>query len=144
MTKAKTQFGTVLRVKKHQEKVAQQQLMQIQDAHIREQDALARLHEAREDAVNEAPKIVKARATDLQVQRAFIFKLSRQIDRQTGVVEEIREKESEKRGEVTQRAQSRQMVEKLDERKQAETVRELDRKEQSMIDELANRKTKVS
>ena len=36
------------------------------------------------------------------------------------------------------------MVEKLDERKQADVVRESDRKEQSVIDELAKRTGKVA
>ncbi len=144
MAKTKSQFGTVVRIKKHQEKIAQQQLTQIRDTHLREQEMLTRLNHAKEVAVNEIPSTGKARATDLQMHRAFVFKLSRQIDRQTGLVKEIREKEEEKREEVTKRAQSRQMVEKLDERKQADVVRESDRKEQSVIDELAKRTGKVA
>ena len=142
MAKKASRFRTVLRVKKHQEKVTQQQLMQIQEAHEQEQRVLARLHDAHEEAVQESAHTGRARATDLQTQRAFIFKLTRQINHQSEKVDEIREKEDFKRQELTERAQSRQMVENLDEKREAEVVRSIDRKEQEMIDELANRSGK--
>ncbi len=142
MAKAANRFQTVLRVKKHQEKLAQQQLMRIQDEHNREQEALQRFHADREDALNEKVRFGRARVTDLQTQRAFIFKLSRQIDHQSQKVDEIRRKEVEKLDELTRRAQSRQMVETIDQRRKDEVERQLDKKEQSLIDDMANRQKK--
>jgi len=139
MSNDANRFKTVLRVKRHQEKVAQQQLQQIQDEHQREQEALDQLHETREGALNGTIQFGKARVTDVQVQRAFIYKLNRQIDRQTEKVDEVRDKEVEKLDELTRRAQSRQMVEKVDERRRDEAERVVDKKEQGLIDEVANR-----
>ena len=144
MTKEVSRFTTVLKVKKHQEKVTQQQLKQIQDEHKQEQDTLDHLHSTREEAANGAVSVGRARATDIQVQRAFLFKLSRQIYQQSAKVDEIREEEVTKRQELTQKAQSRQMVEKLDEKKKAEAARQLDRLEQELIDDLAGRRGKVA
>lgn len=144
MKKKSSRFGTVLRVKKHQEKLTQQQLRQIQEAHEKEQEELVRLHSQQQEAMNDVPHKGRARVTDLQAQRAFIFKLARQIDQQSGKVDELRGREDAKRGELTARAQSRKMVEKLDERHLAEEAKRVDRNEQNMIDELANRGTNGS
>ena len=143
MTKEVSRFTTVLKVKKHQEKVTQQQLKQIQEEHKQEQDTLDLLHSKREDAVKGTLNFGRAKATDIQVQRAFLFKLSRQIYQQSAKVDEIREEEDTKRQELTKKAQSRQMVEKLDEKKKAEAARQQDRIEQELIDDLAGRPNKV-
>lgn len=141
MKKKNSRFGTVLRVKKHQEKLTQQQLRQIQEAHEKEQEELVRLHSQQQEAMDHVPHIGRARVTDLQAQRAFIFKLARQIDHQSGKVDELRGREDAKKSELTVRAQSRKMVEKLDEKHQAEEVKRVDRREQDTLDELANRST---
>jgi flagellar export protein FliJ len=141
MTKPKSRFSTVLRVKKHQEKLTQQQLLQIEQSHQQEKELLDRLQEAREEAVKESYGTGRAKATDLQTHRAFIFHLTRQIHRQETKVNEMKERENAKREELTQRAQARQMVEKLEERSKEQTLRELDRKEQHIMDELAQRTT---
>ncbi len=139
MAKPKSRFSTVLRVKKHQEKLTQQQLVQIQQSHLQEQEMLERLQQAREEAVKESYGTGRAKATDLQTHRAFIFSLTRQIHRQATKVNEMKERENMKREELTQRAQARQVVEKLEEKSKEETLRELGRKEQSFMDELAQR-----
>ncbi|MBI5473469.1 MAG: flagellar export protein FliJ [Ignavibacteriae bacterium] len=144
MTKEISRYTTVLKVKKHQEKVTQQQLKQIQEEHQQQQDRLDVLHNKRDDAVKGTHNFGRAKATDIQVQRAFLFKLSRQIYQQSAKVDEIREEEEIKRQELTRKAQSRQMVEKLDEKKKAEAARQADRVEQELIDDLAGRPSKVT
>lgn len=104
---------------------------------------LERLQEAREEAVKESYGASRAKATDLQTHRAFIFSLTRQIHRQATKVNEMKEQENAKREELTKRAQARQMVEKLEEKSKEEALREIDRKEQSIMDELAQRTTKT-
>ncbi len=143
MAKPKSRFSTVLRVKKHQEKLTQQQLLQIEQSHLQEKEMLDRLQQAREEAVQESYGTGKAKATDLQTHRAFIFSLTRQIHRQATKVHEMKEREEAKREELTQRMQARQMVEKLEEKSKEEALRESDRKEQSIMDELAHRTTKT-
>jgi flagellar export protein FliJ len=139
MRKNVSRFQTVLRVKQHQEKIAQQQLRRIQDEHEQEQSALSVLEGTKEEALDGAIRFGRAKVSEVQVQRAFIFKLNRQIDHQALKVEEIREREVEKLDELTKRSQSRQMVEKLDERTQEEAARKVDKKEQELIDDVAGR-----
>jgi flagellar export protein FliJ len=142
MVKAVSQYQTVLKVKQHQEKVAQLQLKQIEDVHLREKETLQRLNERRDEAVEGTSYAGRARATDLQTQRAFVFKLTRQISNQSSRIEEIRIKEDAKRQELTEKAQSRQMVEKLHEKCKAEAAKDVERKEQNILDEIANRTSK--
>ena len=137
-----TRFKTVVSVKKQQEKIAQQQLMQIECAHLTESEKLDRLHETREEAVGGSLHRGRARANDLQMERAFILKLNRQINQQSSKVNEILEKANAKREELSDRARSRKIIEKLDEKKSIEEAKELDRKEQQKTDEVANRRIK--
>jgi flagellar export protein FliJ len=143
MQKSGARLKTVLRVKKHQERMAQQELTVIQDTHVKEVEALANLSSRQEAALGEAGTTKKARATDLQVHRAFIQKLNRDIKQQGTRVHEIEEQENDKREELTGKSQSRQMVEQLGERWEQAQAKELDRKEQQLIDALANRQMKV-
>lgn len=142
MAKPASRFKTVVRVKKQQEKIAQQQLVQIEHAHLKEREALLRLHETREDAVDGSLRKGRTRATDLQMQRAFIVKLNGQIHQQSSKVNDILVKANAKREELTERARVRQIVEKLEERKSVEAAKTLDRKEQENIDEVANRRSR--
>lgn len=139
MAKHSSRFGTVLRLKKHQEKLTQQQLLQLQRVHLEEKEILEKLHEAKEEAVKDSYGEGRAKATDLQTHRAFLFSLSRQINTQKTRVEEISLREDEKREELTKKAQARQMVEKLDKKSREEALRELERKEQLVMDDLAQR-----
>jgi flagellar FliJ protein len=139
MNKDVSRFQTVLRVKQHQEKIAQQQLRRIQDEYEQEHAALNTLQGTKEEALDSAVRFGRAKVNQAQVHRAFIFKLNRQIDHQSKKVEEVREREVEKLDELTKRAQSRQMVQKLDERTQEEAARKADKKEQELIDDVAGR-----
>lgn len=139
MAKSGSKYQTVLRVKRHQEKVTQQQLRRIQDEHERENTRLAALNNKKDEALDGMMHFGRAKVKDMQVQRAFIFKLDRQIDHQSKKVETIRKREVEKLDELTERAQSRQMVEKLERRKQEERARAQEKKEQALIDDAAAR-----
>lgn len=142
MAKPASRFKTVVRVKKQQEKIAQQQLVQIEHAHLKEREELLRLHETREEAVDGSLHQVRTRATDLQMQRAFIVKLNGQIHQQSSKVKDILVKANAKREELTERARARQIVEKLEEKKSVEAAKTLDRKEQENTDEVANRRSR--
>lgn len=139
MAKQTSRFGTVLRLKKHQEKLTQQQLMQLQRTHLQEKEMLDKLHEAKEEAVKESYSKSRAKATDLQTHRAFLFNLSRQIKKQATKVEEIGLREEQQREELTKKAQARKMVEKLDKKSREEALREVERKDQMVMDDLAQR-----
>ena len=137
-----TRLGTVLKVKKYQEKKAHEELVHLLHSKNQEQAALSDLTNKRESAMTEAVRVSKSRVLELQTSRAFLRSLSAEIRQKENKVDEIQVKENDKRLELVERSQSKQMVENLDQRRQAEFVREADRKEQRLIDVLAKRVTR--
>lgn len=134
-----SKFRTVLKVKRIQERKAQTELHQLQRAHAEEEATLADKRETQKAAISEAVRSMKVKATDAQTSRAFLKKLSREIDEQTRKVEELQSRREEKRGELIERTKSTAVVEKLDDKLRLEAVKENERKEQRLIDVLAQR-----
>ncbi|MCX6138828.1 MAG: flagellar export protein FliJ [Ignavibacteriales bacterium] len=130
---------TVIKVKKFQEKKAQRELYQLVNYKNEEAAALSTLQDRQETAMSNALRFLKARATDLQTDRAFLRSLSHQIEHQAKVVEGIQEKEDSKRDEVVEKSKSKKMVENLDEKRRVAAEKEVDRKDQRLIDVLAQR-----
>ncbi len=137
-----TGLGTVLKVKKYQEKKAHEELVHLLRSKDLEQAALSDLNDRRENAMSEAVRVSRSRALELQTSRAFLKTLSTEIRQKEKKVDEIQGQANNKRSELVERTQSKQMVENLDQRRQAEIAKEIDRKEQRLIDVLAQRVTK--
>jgi flagellar export protein FliJ len=137
-----TGLATVLKVKKYQEKKAHEELVHLLHSKDREQAALSELNDTRENAMTEAVRISKSRALELQTSRAFLRTLSTEIRQKERRVDEIQGQANDKRSELVERTQAKQMVENLDQRRHAEIVKEADRKEQRLIDVLAQRVAK--
>lgn len=137
-----TGLATVLKVKKYQEKKAHEELVHLLRSKDLEQAALSDLNDRRENAMTEAVRVSKSRALELQTSRAFLKTLSTEIRQKEKRVDEIQGQANDKRSELVGRTQSKQMVENLDQRRQAEIAKEIDRKEQRLIDVLAQRVTK--
>jgi flagellar export protein FliJ len=136
---ARTKFSTVLKVKKIQERKSQTELRQLEVAHAREEATLADIKQTQQAALSDAVRSMKIKATDAQTNRAFIKKLSNEIDVQSKKVEKVVSLEQDKRGELIERTKSKSMIEKLDQRVQTEEAKEKDRKEQRLMDVLAQR-----
>jgi len=134
-----SKFRTVLKVKKIQERKAQSELHLLQRAHAEEEAALEEKKETQKSAVSDAVRSMRMKATEAQTSRAFLRKLSREIDEQAQKVAELDTREQEKRGEVIERTKSTAMIEKLDDKLHAEAEKENERKEQRLIDVLAQR-----
>jgi len=134
-----SRFGTLLRVKSIQERKTQQELVEIQNKKDEERQTLSQLQERREGEIAEAVRKSRMRATDLQSSRAFLTRLSKEIGEQENKIEEIQVKEDEKREELVERSRSKHMVEDLEEKYQTQVLREAERKEQRLIDVLAQR-----
>jgi flagellar export protein FliJ len=130
---------TVIKVKHFQVKKAQRELAEIKINLEKEQGALDHLEETKDSAMTDAVRIMRTRAGDLQTSRAFIQSLSRQIQQQEDRLDEIKQQEDDKRGELLEKTKSRQMVEKLDQKRKDEAEKEDERKAQKMIDVLAQR-----
>ena len=137
-----TGLATVLKVKKYQEKKAHEELVHLLRSRDLEQSALSDLNDRRENAMTEAVRVSKSRALELQTSRAFLKTLSTEICKKEKKVDEIQGRADVKRTELVEKTQSKQMVENLDQRRQAEMAKEIDRKEQRLIDVLAQRVTR--
>jgi len=139
MNVAESRLQTVIRVKDFQVKKAQKELAQIKVQREEEQGTLDTLEETQSTAMSDAAREMKAKAVDVQTSRAFIQSLSRQIKQQEGKVEEIQGQEDDKRGELLEKTQSQQMLEKLDQKRKDEVEKEQEKKSQRMLDVLAQR-----
>ncbi|MBP8975393.1 MAG: flagellar export protein FliJ [Bacteroidetes bacterium] len=132
-------FGTLLKVRKYQEQKAQEELSQIRIQKLREEEALSELAEKRDEEISTSPQKGKVQAADVQVSRAFIRKLTKEIQAQRKKINEIQKQEETKTDEVVERKKAKEMIETLEERYQTQLAREKDRKEQRLMDVLAQR-----
>jgi flagellar export protein FliJ len=139
MPKPESRFKTVLKVKHIQVKKAQRELAVITVERERAEGELSHLEDTRSDAISGAANKIKAQAADLQAGRAFIDRLSRQIRVQKRNVEEEKSRESRKREELVERSQSEEMIERLDRRVHDEVLKETEKKQQGLIDVVAQR-----
>ena len=134
-----TGFETVIRVKDFQVKKAQRELAVISVDRVRAEGTLTNLEERQSSAMTDAVRTMKMKAVDLQTSQAFLQSLSRQIQKQVEKVEEVLTQEEGKRGELLEKSQSKQMIEKIDQRRKDEQEKELERKAQRVSDVLAQR-----
>ncbi len=139
MRVAESHLETVIRVKDFQVKKAQKELAVITVTRAHEEGALETLAERQSSAMSDAVRKMKTKAVDLQTSQAFIQSLSRQIQRQEQKVQDIVAQEDGKRGELLEKSQSKQMIEKIDQRRKDEKEKEQERKAQRVIDVLAQR-----
>ena len=126
----------VIKVKTFKEKKAQGELVQIQVTREQEHSALSRLNQKQNHAMKADGRTVRVSANEMQASRAFITRLSHQIQQQEKKIEGIKVQEDEKREELTKKSQARKMVEKLDEKRKATIAKEMERKEQRMLEVL--------
>lgn len=139
MRVSESPLSTVIRVRDMQLKKTQRELAVIKVARQEEEGRLSSLEEEHGSAMAEAVRTMKTRAVDLQTSQAFIQSLSRQIERQEEKVRDVTDREEGKRVELVERSQSKQMVEKVDQRRREEETKEQERKAQRVIDVLAQR-----
>jgi flagellar export protein FliJ len=143
MGNLKSRFGTLLKVRKYQEKKAQQELSQLRHEKAIEEDTLNQLDKRRDTAIAGADGVEKSSAQDIQAQHAFIRKLSKDIQEREKNLKVMVEKEHSKTDEVVERKKAKEMVENLEERFQTDLSKEADRKEQKVLDILAQRSKMV-
>jgi flagellar export protein FliJ len=132
-------LSTVIRVRDMQLKKTQRELAVIKVERQTEEGRLSTLEEKQSTAMTEAVRTMRTKAVDLQTSQAFLQSLSRQIEHQEEKVREVTDAEEGKRVELVERSQSKQMVEKIDQRRRDEETKEQERKAQRVIDILAQR-----
>jgi flagellar export protein FliJ len=132
-------LSTILKVKNHQERVAQQELTFIRHRKDREKEVFNRLEETKQTAIGDLAKSVRIRANELQSNRAYISDLTEQMQDQIKKISDMQQEEDGKREELIEKSQSKRIMEKLEEKKNLETAQETNRKDQRLMDVLAHR-----
>jgi flagellar export protein FliJ len=130
---------TVIWVKNVQVKQAQRELAVITTDREKEQKTLDGLADAETNALEARKKARKRKAGDLQANQAFLDTVQRKIKKQERTVAEIKTREERKRGELVEKSQAEDMLEKIDGRRKELVNKERERKAQTLIDSLAHR-----
>ena len=139
MASSGSKLKSVLKIKKLQLKKVQCDLAAITVKRETEEGRLTHLEKAHSSALAQAGGTGKTRAADLQVNRAFIENLSGKIKDQTRKVRAATTREEEKRDELLEQSKTKEMLLRLDQRREGEEERERERKTQRVVDVLAQR-----
>ena len=123
----------------YQEKKAQEELSQIRNQKVVEEQTLSDLDDRRNAEMNGSDNVDKTNAQDVQTSRAFIRSLTRDMQTQQEKIKTIQHQEVNKTGEVVERKQAKEVVENLEDKYQTRLAKERDKKEQRMMDILAQR-----
>ena len=134
-----SKIKTVLKIKKLQMKKAQRDLAATKMTREIEEGNLSALQDERTSAVASAGVNGKTRAADLQVNRAFIVTLSGKIKVQSLKVSAISTREEQQRDKLVEQSKTKEMLLRLDQRREGEEERERERKTQRVVDVLAQR-----
>jgi flagellar export protein FliJ len=139
MESTSMRFGTLLKVRNYQEQKAQQELSQIRNQKISEEEQLETLDKKRNSEISDTGSVSKTRAADMQMSRAFIKRLSKEIQSQKNKIEDTQNKEDSKTDEVVERKQAKEMIQNLEDKYRSYMAKEQERKDQRLMDVLAQR-----
>jgi flagellar export protein FliJ len=134
-----SKLSTVIRVRDLMLKKQQRELSDIEMRQYHENAELTQLRNKHRDAEGAAAGSGKTKAQAMQVSRAFIRSLSRQISQQSAKIDGLKKDEVEKRRQVLETSQAKQMTEVLEERRLLELKKDGARKAQRMMDLSAQR-----
>ncbi len=142
MTSSKTtRLNTIITVRDHQQRQTTRELSQIQRQKQNEKDRLADMHGRHTTAMDASFSTPRATVRDIQANSAFIDRLATDIRHQSTAVQKIEGMEVVKREELIERVKAKNVIEKLQERVQAELQKEAAAKEQTLLDTLGQRNT---
>lgn len=137
-------LDTIINVRDHQQRQTTKELSQIQRQKKQETDRLQDMHGTHHQAMKDSFSRQRVTASDVQNNSAFLQRLAGEIRQQTGTIEKIEGMETEKRGELLERVKAKNVIEKLQEKVKTEIQKEIDAKEQQMLDMLGQRSTEQS
>ncbi|MCL4510584.1 MAG: flagellar FliJ family protein [Bacteroidetes bacterium] len=139
MAKFNFRLQAVIKVKEIQEKKIQRELAQIKKRILQEQAHLEDLEGERERMVSSSPLNGKVRAADAAMHQDYIRKISDEIHFENARLENLAEFETKKIDEVLDVKKDKEAIEHLKEKRLEEYRRELDHKEQILLDAVAQR-----
>ncbi len=138
MKKFSFRLDTVLRVREKQEKKVQVEMAEIIHERSDEEKKLVQLAEKRERMIVEAESKARCSAAEIQADRAYLGSLADEISQQKDHVNNLINREDEKRDELVKKMMDKKVLEKLREKKKTEYRREEDRVDQTMLDSIAH------
>lgn len=129
----------VLDVKTRQENQAHKELKHAQERKDAEAKKLDTLRTREEQALSDGESTVVVRASEIQTKRAFLRFLTREIEGQNERLDTVTTEENVKREALVERSKSKKIIQELKEQLVVQEQKEVERKEQRMIDILAQR-----
>lgn len=139
MAKFNFRLQSVIRVKEIQEKKIERELALIKNRILQEQARIDNLEVERAKLVTSSPLNGKVKASDIVVHQNYIRKISDEIHFENSKLETLNGIESQKIDEVLDVKKGKEAIEHLREKRYEEHLKELDRKEQVLVDAVAQR-----
>lgn len=153
MAKFNFRLQPVIKVKEIQEKKIQRELAQLKKHILQEREQLDDLEGERDKVVSASPLRTdreneegtngslheKIRAADIVVHENYLRKISNEIHFENVKIENLTKTETKKIDEVLDVKKDKETVERLKEKRLEEFRRDADRKEQALIDAIAQR-----
>jgi flagellar protein FliJ len=138
MKKFKFRLDTVLQVREKQEKKVQVEMAVIVLERTHEEKNLELLSDQRNDMIVEAENKAHLSAAELQADQAYLASLADQISQKKNHLNELHDREDEKRDELVKKMTDKKVLEKLKEKKKIEHAHEVDKVDQTMLDSIAH------
>lgn len=139
MAKFKFRLQPLIRVKELQEKKVERELAAIKGRILQEQARLDDLRIEQDKLVSSAPVRGKFKAADMAVHQDYMQKISTQIHFENSRIAVLSQNETKKIDEVLDVKKDKEAIEHLKEKRLEEYKKELEKKEQVLIDAVAQR-----
>jgi flagellar FliJ protein len=139
MAKFKFRLQSLIKVKEIQEKKVERELATIKNNILKEQARLDDLKHEHERLVSASPVEGKVRAADIALHQDYIQKISSQIHFENTRIVLLTQSENKKIDEVMEVKKDKEAIERLREKRFEEYKKDVEKKEQVLIDALAQR-----
>ena len=139
MAKSKFRLQSLIKVKEIQEKKVERELATIKNNILKEQARLDDLKHEHERLVSASPVEGKVRAADIALRQDYIQKISSQIHFENTRIVLLTQSENKKIDEVMEVKKDKEAIERLREKRFEEYKKDIEKKEQVLIDALAQR-----
>lgn len=139
MAKFKFRLQSLIKVKELQEKKVERELAAIKNKILQEQLRLENLRQEQEKLISSSPAKGKVRAADIALHQDYIHKISGQIHFENEKIEVLSKSENKKIDEVMGVKKDKEAIEHLKEKQFEEYKKDLEKKEQVLIDAIAQR-----
>lgn len=139
MAKFKFRLQSLIKVKELQEKRVERELAMLKSKILQEQAHLEDLRIEQERLMSASPSEGKVRAADIALHQDYIHRISSEIHFENARIAVLTESENKKIDEVMDVKKDKEAIEHLREKRFEEYKKEMDKKEQVLIDAVAQR-----